>query len=87
MLDITKPLKTTKVNKGLEEEPKFATIGYYWGEETVRKVTNLLHQYQELFSTKFSDMKGIVGDLGVMKITLKSDAKPVNQRPYRLNPK
>lgn len=32
-------------------------------------------------------MKGILGDLGVMKIPLKPDAKPVKQRPYRLNPK
>lgn len=32
-------------------------------------------------------LKGILGDLGVMKITLKPDAKPVKQRPYRLNPK
>ena len=32
-------------------------------------------------------MKGIIGDLGVMKIPLKLDVKPVKQRPYRLNPK
>ena len=30
-------------------------------------------------------MKGILGDLGVIKIPLKPDAKPVKQRPYRLN--
>ena len=30
-------------------------------------------------------MKGIVGDLGVMRIPLKVDARPVKQRPYRLN--
>jgi len=30
-------------------------------------------------------MKDIVGDLVVMKITLKPDAKPVKQRPYWLN--
>ena len=30
-------------------------------------------------------MKGILGDLGVMKIPLKPDAKPVKQCPYRLN--
>lgn len=36
---------------------------------------------------KFSDLKGIVGDLGVMKITLKPNAKLVKQRPYWLNPK
>ena len=31
-------------------------------------------------------MKGIVGDLGVIRIPLKEDARPVKQRPYRLNP-
>ena len=31
-------------------------------------------------------MKGILGDLGEMKIMLKLDAKPVRQRPYRMNP-
>jgi hypothetical protein len=31
-------------------------------------------------------MKGIVGELGEMKIPLKLDAKPVKQRSYRLNP-
>ena len=30
-------------------------------------------------------MKGILGDLGEMKIPLKPDAKPVCQRQYRLN--
>ena len=30
-------------------------------------------------------MKGIVGDLGIMRIPLKEDARPVKQRPYRLN--
>ena len=32
-------------------------------------------------------MKGILGDIGVMKIPLKAYAKPMKQRPYRLNPK
>ena len=32
-------------------------------------------------------MKGILGDIGVIKIPLKPNAKPVKQRPYRLNPK
>jgi len=34
---------------------------------------------------KFSDLKGIIGYLGVMKITLKLNVKPVKQRPYCLN--
>ena len=37
--------------------PKYATIGDYWDEEMVSKVTELLHEYQGLFPTKFSEMK------------------------------
>ena len=51
----------------------------------VDKVTELLTEYQNLFPTKITDLKGIVGDLGMMKITLKPDVKLVKQRPYRLN--
>jgi len=53
----------------------------------VDKVAKLLREYQDLFPTKITDLKGIIGDLGMMKITLKPDAKPVKQQPYRLNPK
>jgi hypothetical protein len=31
-------------------------------------------------------MKGIAGELGEMKIPFKPEARPVVQRPYRLNP-
>ena len=85
--EVTQPLKTRTVNIGSEEQPKLATIGDYWDDEMVSKVTQLLHEYQDLFPTKFSEMKGILGDICIMKIPLKPDAKPVKQRPYRLNPK
>ena len=51
----------------------------------VDKVAELLRKYHDLFPTKFSYLKGIVRDLGVMKITLKPNAKSIKQRPYRLN--
>jgi hypothetical protein len=44
-----------------------------------------MHEYQDLIPTTFSYMKGIVGDLGKMKIPLKRGSKPVQQRPYKLN--
>jgi hypothetical protein len=31
-------------------------------------------------------MKGIVGDLGEMKIPLRPEARSIRHRPYRLNP-
>ena len=37
-----------------------------------------------MFPTKFTELKGIIGDLGVMKITLKLDAKPTKKIPYHL---
>jgi len=40
-----------------------------------------------LLPTKFLDLKGIIGDLGVMKTTLKLDMNLVKQKPYRLDPK
>ena len=71
------PLKTRQVNIGTEVQPKFEKIGDYWDDAMVDKVTNFLHKYQDLFPTKFSDLKGIICNLGVMKITLKPDVKPV----------
>ena len=47
------------------------------------KVTELLYEYHDLFPTKFTDLKRIIRDLGVMM--LKLDVKLVKQRPYRLN--
>ena len=35
----------------------------------------------------FTKMKGIIaGEIGDMKIPLKPEARPIRQRPYRLNP-
>ena len=83
--EITEKVKTKKINIGIEVDPKLASIGDYWDDETVRHITDLLQQYQDLFPTKFIEMKGILGDLGVMRIPLKEGLKPVRQRPYRLN--
>jgi len=79
--DITAPLKTKQVNIGKKEDPKYATLGDYWDDATVDKVVELLHEYQHLFPTKITELKGILSELGMMKITLKPDVKPFKQRP------
>lgn len=83
----TTPLKTRQMNISIEAKPKFSNIGDYWDDAIVEKVAQLLCEYQDLFPTKFSELKGIIGNLGVMKITLKLDSKPLKKRPYCLNPK
>ena len=76
-LDITASVKTKQVNIGMEVESKIAKIGDYWDSTMVDKGIELLHEYQDLFPTKFMDLKGIIGDLVVMNITLKPNTKPV----------
>ena len=71
------PLKIKRVNIGSSENQKFANIGCYWGDDTVKKITDLLHEFRDLFPTKLSEMKGIVGDLGEMNIPLKLNTNPI----------
>ena len=64
-------LNIKKVNIGSSDNPNFTNIGDYWDEETVVKIMDILHEYQDLFPTNLLEMKGIVGDLGEMKIPLR----------------
>jgi hypothetical protein len=80
-------IKIKKVNIGIKETSKLANIRDYWDVATIDKITELLHEYQDLFPTKFIDMKGIKGPMGEMRIPLKPYVNPDNQIPYRLNPK
>jgi hypothetical protein len=61
---IGQPINIKKVNIGIEETPKLANVGDYWDVATIDKITELLHEYQDLFSTNFTDMKGIKGPMG-----------------------
>ena len=84
---IGQPIKIKKFNIGIEKTLKLANVGDYWDVATIDKITELLHEYQDLFPTKFTDMKGIKGPMGEMRIPLKPSVNPVKQRPYRFNPK
>ena len=77
MVDVTKPLKLWEVNIGTATQPKLAKIGDYWDNDIISKVAKLLTEYQDLFPKKFSELKGTIGDLGVMRITLKLDTRPI----------
>jgi hypothetical protein len=72
---VGKPIKIKKVNIGIEQAPKLENVGDYWDDSTIGNITELLHEYQDLFPTKFKDMKGIKGPMGEMKIPLKEDAR------------
>jgi hypothetical protein len=81
------PLKLCKLNIGTEEQPKIAMVGDYWDEKTSQEIQSLLREYEDLFPKTFSELKGIKGVMGEMKIELKPGSKPVRHRPYHLNPR
>jgi hypothetical protein len=68
-----------------KRKPKFFIDGDQWNDETMENIVELLHEYQDLFPSTFREMKGIVCELGEMKIHLKLGPKIVRQRAYRLN--
>jgi hypothetical protein len=80
--EFTMPIKVNKVNIGTNDNPKMASIRDYWDEQTLERITDLLHEYSDLFPVTFTEMKGIEGDLGEMKIPLKCEAISVRQRTY-----
>jgi hypothetical protein len=83
---IGQPIKIKKVNIGIEETLNLANVGDYWDAAIIDKITELLHEYQDLFLTKFTDMKCIKGPMGELRIPLKPGANLVKQRPYIWNP-
>jgi CTP:phosphocholine cytidylyltransferase-like protein len=42
--DYVAPLKIKKVNIGTAENPKMSSIGYYWDNQTVERIIELLHE-------------------------------------------
>jgi hypothetical protein len=73
---IGQPIKIKKVNIRTEETPNLANVRDYWDAATIDKITELLHEYRDSFPTKFTDMKGIKGPMGEMRIPLKLVVNP-----------
>jgi hypothetical protein len=73
---IGKSININKLDIGIEETPKLANVRDYWDVATIDKITELLHEYQDLFPTKFIDMKGIKGPMGEMRIPLNPYPRP-----------
>jgi hypothetical protein len=50
-----------KLNISTTNNPKMASIGDYWDEQTVERILELLREDNDLFPTTFIEMKGIEG--------------------------
>ena len=61
-----------------------AKIGDYWSEEQTTEIIDLLKEFKNLFAWDYKDLKGLVVEMGEMKIDIKPDARPVKKIPYKM---
>ena len=80
-------MKLQKFNISTKDKPKMEAIKDYWDEQMVYEVTSLLKEHGDLFPKIFTELKGIDGYLGEIKIVLKANSKLDKHRWYRLNPR
>jgi hypothetical protein len=73
------PIKVKKVNIEKTKNPKMTNIGDYWNEKTMERITELLHEYNDMFPTTFIEIKGITGEIGEINIPLKPKARSIRQ--------
>ena len=77
-------IKIKEVNIAKDGPPKMARIEDYWSEEQTTKIVDLLKEYHDVFARDYKDLKGLVKEMGEMKIYLFPEATPVKKRPYKL---
>ena len=59
-------------------------IGDYWSEEQTTEIVHLLKEFQDVFARDYKYLKGLVHEMGEMKIDIKRDVRLVKKRPYKL---
>jgi hypothetical protein len=59
-------------------------IGGYCTNKQIVDIINLLKEYHEIFSRDYKDLKGLVEEMGEMKIKLILGAKIIKNQPYKL---
>ena len=77
-------MKTKEFDISNDDRPKMAKIGDYWSEEQTNEIVNLLKEFQYVFARDYKYLKGLVHEMGEMKIDIKTNARPVKKRPYKL---
>ena len=77
-------VKTKEFDISNDDRPKMEKIGDYQSEEQRTEIVNLMKEFQDVFARDYKDLKGLVHEMGKMKIDIKPDARPIKKRPYKL---
>ena len=69
------------------ETPKPIFVSVDLSKEEESDLITLLKEYKDCFAWSYEDMKGVPPEVVQHTILIRDDAKPVQQRPYDMNPK
>ena len=72
-------IKTKEFDISNDDRPKMVQIRYYWSDKKKIDIVNLLKEYQYVFSRDYKDLKGLVEEMGEMKIKLIPRTKPIKK--------
>ena len=73
------------MGKGETLKPMFISIDLTPEEE--QPLVLLLKKYKDCFAWLYEDMKDVLLEVVQHTISIRDDAKPVQQKPYDMNPK
>ena len=77
-------IKIKDVNIAKDGQQKMVRIGDYWSEQQTIEIVVLLKDYQDFFARDYKDLKGLVEEMGEIKIDLLLEATPIKKKPYKL---
>ena len=72
-------VKTKEVDISNDDRPKLAKNGDYWNEHQTIEIINLPREFQDVFARDYKDLKGLVQEMGEMKIDTKPDFRPIKK--------
>ena len=79
--------KLKEVDISNDDRPKMEKISDYWNREQTIKIINLLKEFQDVFPRYYKKLKGLVQEMGEMKIDIEPDEKPVKKRTHKITHK
>ena len=74
------------VNLGTKEDKKEVKVGANMEPSVKKRLTQLLHDYVEVFAWSYEDMPGLDTDIVVHHLSTKEDRPPVKQKVCRMRP-
>ena len=79
--------ETISLNIGTPDSPKNVKIGAQCIDEEKLKFTELLHEFQYVFSWSYGDLCGFYHSLIQHAIAIKEGIKPIRQKQIPINPR